>query len=119
MTNPFKNNSLAAGLFGYVLGVFTLLGGQAIMGYCNGSNSSTESNPPVFPFYPPVPPVPKDDSFHGLEQDDGGDVIITKSGNSFHRYYECPALNRYRETRMVKSKDAVERGMKPCTKCHP
>ena len=119
MTNPFKNNSLAAGLFGYVMGVFTLLGGQTIVENCNGSTSSNESDPPVFSFYTPVPTVPSDDSFHGLEQDDGGDVIITKSGDCYHRYYECPALNRSRETRMVKREDAIERGMKPCTKCHP
>ena len=115
MKNPFKNNSLAAGLFGYVMGVFTLLGGQAIMEYCKWSNSTDESDTPVSSFYKPVP---KDDSFHGLAQDDGGDVIITKSGDCFHSYNDCPALNRSRNTRTVKSEDALERGMKPCTKCH-
>ena len=70
MTNPFKNNSLAAGLFGYVMGVFTLLGGQAIMGNCNGSNSSNGSGSPVSSLY--SSPNPVDDSFHGLEQNDGG-----------------------------------------------
>ena len=119
MTNPFKNNSLAAGLFGYVLGVFTLLGGQAIMGNCNGSNSSNESNPPVSPFYPPVPPVPKDDSFHGLEQNDGGDVAITKTGDCYHSLFGCSHLDRATRIRVVNREDAEERGMKPCTRCNP
>lgn len=116
MNNPFKDNSLAAGLFGYVMGVLTLLGGQAIMGNCNGSNPSNGVNFPVSSLYSPNP---VDDSFHGLDQNDGGDVIITKSGNCFHCDYECPSLNRVRAIRWVNREDAEERGMKPCSRCCP
>lgn len=113
MNNPFKNNSLAAGLFGYVMGVFTLLGGQAIV---DGIGNSQGSNHSVSSLYSPTP---KDGNFHGLEQNDGGDVIITKSGNCFHCDYECPSLNRARAIRWVNREDAEEQGMKPCSKCCP
>lgn len=114
MNNPFKNNSLAAGLFGYVIGVFTLLGGQAIVGNCNGRNASNGGSSSVSSLFQPAE---VDDSFHGLEQNDDGDVIITKSGNCFHSDYGCPALNRSRETRTVNRDDAEGKGMKPCSKC--
>ena len=111
MNNPLKNNPLAAGLLGYVMGIFTLLGGQAIVGESNRSDASVSS------FYSSTP---TDLSFHGLEQNDGGDVLITKTGDCYHSlYYKCPSLNNSTVTRLVNREDAEEKGMKPCTKCDP
>lgn len=111
MNNPLKNNPLAAGLFGYVLGILTLLGGQAIVKDSNRSDASVSS------FYSSTP---TDLSFHGLEQNDGGDVLITKTGDCYHsNYYRCPSLNRATEIRVVNREDAEEKGMKPCTRCDP
>jgi len=110
MNNPLKNNPLAAGLFGYVMGIFTLLGGQAFVRGFNGSDTSVSS------FYSSTP---TDQSFHGLKQNDGGDVAITKSGDCYHSLYGCSHLNRAKEIRVVNREDAEEKGMKPCTKCDP
>lgn len=111
MNNPLKNNPLAAGLFGYVMGIFTLLGVQAIV------KDPNRSDTPVSSFYSSTP---TDLSFHGLEQNDGGDVLITKTGDCYHsNYYRCPSLHKSTVTRLVNREDAEEKGMKPCTKCDP
>lgn len=110
MNNPLKNNPLAAGLFGYVLGIFTLLGGQAIVKDSNRSDTSVSS------FYSSTP---TDLSFHGLEQNDGGDVAITKTGDCYHSLFGCSHLDRATRIRVVNREDAEERGMKPCTRCNP
>ena len=110
MNNPFKNNPLAAGLFGYVMGIFTLLGGQTIVRGFNSSDASVSS------FYTSPP---TDLSFHGLEQNDGGDVAITKSDDCYHCLFGCSHLKRAKQIRVVNREDAEEKGMKPCTKCDP
>ena len=97
MNNPLKNNPLAAGLFGYVMGIFKLLGGQAIV------KDSNRSDTPVSSFYSSTP---TDLSFHGLEQNDGGDVAITKTGDCYHSLYGCPHLNRATKIRVVNREDA-------------
>lgn len=47
MKNPFKNNPLASGLLGFILGAGTMAGGQALFG--GGGNDGVASGLETFP----------------------------------------------------------------------
>lgn len=120
MNNPFKNNSLASGLLGFILGIFTLLGGQSII-------SSTDNEERVMPssfFQVPdsktsVPNLNRALPFHGLTDNPNGDVVITKSGDCYHSPYGCSSLSRSKRFRTVDREDADNAGMTACSKCNP
>lgn len=118
MENPFKNNSLASGLLGVIIGGASVLGfehlntpnhptSQPVMGIMDNTNSSG-------------PVLPQDNpKFHGLENDSEGDVVITPSGGCYHSPYGCSSLNRSHNKRTVKREDADNAGLTPCSKCNP
>lgn len=106
MKNPFKNNSLASGMLGFILGAGTLAGGQALI---HNNDDYSYSKPAGI----------MDTSFHGLENDEEGDVIITPSGKCYHSIYGCNSLRRSKKCRKVTRDQAEGAGLTPCSKCYP
>ena len=121
MNNPFKNNALASGLLGFILGIVTLLGGQSLLspkqqdvvqrdGFYSGFGGSSSKEPSS---------GYKSPSYHGLANNPDGDVVITKSGDCYHSPYGCATLRRSKNIRTVDRDDAEAVGLTPCTKCNP
>lgn len=123
MNNPFKNNSLASGLLGFILGASTLAGGQAIVDTNNSGNKTKDNNQPssLFQSYDGnnENKRKKNPAFHGLEDNPDGDVVITKSGDCYHSAYGCSSLNRSRNLKTVDRSDAEAVGISACSKCNP
>ena len=120
MNNPFKNNSLASGLLGFILGMITLSGGQALLypkqqetvqrdSFFSGVSGGTREPSSGY----------KTPSYHGLSHNPEGDVVITKSGDCYHSPYGCTTLRRSKNIRTVDRDDAEAVGLTPCTKCNP
>lgn len=119
MENPFKNNSLASCLLGIFIGIGGYVGGNALLSntdsvtqlpidninqqFLNTNLSSSKSNP----------------TFHGLENNPDGDVVITKSGKKYHSKYGCSSLKSNSKTRIVNRDDAEKVGVEACSKCNP
>ena len=126
MNNPFKNNSLASGLFGYILGALTMFGGSYLVdnpapeqhrtevqsepntnanGIFHAPSSGSDSK---INEYPP---------YRGLSEDPEGDVLITKTGDCYHSIYGCSSV-RYTLRKVIREK-AESVGFTPCSKCNP
>lgn len=117
MDNPFKNNPLASGLMGFIIGAGVLWCGNSIISRpqqheptMSGFMSSDNDNRT---FHHDTPP------YHGLEEDPDGDVVITKSGSKYHSPYGCSSLSKSKNFRTVNREDAENVGIGPCSKCNP
>lgn len=120
MNNPFKNNSLASGLLGFILGAGTLAGGQVMMDTSNSGNNNNGYNQPSSLFQSFDENSHRSTmAFHGLEDNPDGDVVITKSGECYHSAYGCSSLSRSRNLRTVDRSDAEAVGISACSKCNP
>lgn len=123
MNNPFKNNSLASGLLGFILGAGTLAGGQAIMDTSNSGNNNNGYNQPssLYQSFDGSNGNSRKGTpaFHGLADNPNGDVVITKSGDCYHSAYGCSSLSRSRNLRTVERSDAEAAGISACSKCNP
>lgn len=121
MKNPFKNNSLACVLLGFILGMITFSGWQALLfskqqesvqrgaffsGFLGGGSREASSG-----YGTP--------SYHGLENNPDGDVVITRYGDCYHSPFGCATLRRSKNVRTVDREDAEYVGLTPCTKCNP
>lgn len=144
MTNPFKNNSLASGLFGFILGLATFGGGQAIYDansepevlyqtpnglmavvpqqQTNGVVEKTEekqeqtettkdsqNNQNSWRDHPP---------YKGLTDNPNGDVVVTKSGEKYHKSFNCSGLRNANNPIRVDKNDAINAGFGPCKRCY-
>lgn len=119
MNNPFKNNSLASGLLGFIIGVGSLSGGQALVN--NGSDSligTMSDNEDVIVSTEKTSSKNKV-SFHGLANNPDGDVVITKAGGRYHSLFGCSTLKKSKKFRIVNREDAEAVGLEPCSKCNP
>ena len=105
MTNGFKNNPLACGLLGVIIGSGGTLGGQALL----DSDFSRDHTTTI---------TGKKDvtNFDIVPYDENGDVFITAHGKKYHSEY-CYTLNRAKKVQQVNSSDAEEAGLEPCSKC--
>ena len=106
MRNPFKNNSLASGMLGFILGAGTWAGGQSII---NNSSLYSYTQPSGI----------LDNSFRGLDNNEDGDVVITPSGKCYHSIWGCRTLKRSNNCRKVTREQAEGAGLYPCSKCCP
>lgn len=104
MENKFKNNPLACGLLGVLIGLIGTLGGQALL---SGGISSLTSH-----FVQQKPMT----NFDIVPYDENGDVYITAHGKKYHSEY-CSSLNRTKRVQKVNSSDAESAGLEPCSKC--
>lgn len=105
MNNPLRNNSLASGLLGFILGAISFAGGQTLLGEPNDS-------PPISSFVD----VPNGD---GIPYNEDGDVLVTPSGARYHNIRGCPSLKRSKNAYLTNREDAEKAGRTPCSKCHP
>lgn len=104
MENKFKNNPLACGLLGVIIGSGGTLGGQALLS--DGSSS-------------PKPHVAQKKSitnFDIVPYDENGDVYITAHGKKYHSE-NCYTLNRTKQIQQVNFSDAEAAGLTACSKC--
>ncbi len=113
MTNPFKNNSLASGLLGFIFGMGTLAGGQAIFG--GAGNNAVASG---FATIPSGDGTKTETPFEKLVSHDDGDVFVSKSGKCYHPNVRCPSLRRAKEVKQVYRSDAESVGLTHCSKCY-
>ena len=104
MENKFKNNPLACGLLGILIGSGGTLGGQALL---NGDMFSPKSH---------ITQQKSMTNFDIVPYDENGDVYITAHGKKYHSEY-CYTLNRAKEIQQVNSSDAESAGLEPCSKC--
>jgi len=104
MANRLKNNSLACGLLGIIIGSGGTLCGQALLSNHNIVNNFVSSKHNT-------------DNFDVIPYDPNGDVYITPHGTKYHLQY-CYTLNRAKKIQQVNSYKAEEEGLEPCSKCH-
>lgn len=105
MKNPFKGNTLACGLLGFILGIGVTFGAQQICSQKTWGESHYESGGDG-----------SKDNFSTVETDVNGDVFFTKSGSKYH-YEGCSSLSRAKETKRTTREKAQAGGLKPCMKC--
>lgn len=113
MTNPFKNNSLASGLLGYILGVASLAGGQALFSDKGDGGVATGLGT-----FPGGDVTKKETPFEKLVSHDDGDVFVSRSGKCYHPNMHCPSLRRAKEVKQVRRSDAESVGLTHCSKCY-
>lgn len=106
MNNPFKNNSLASGLLGVIIGSGGTLGTQAIID--DEEDQKVETVIPV--------QRGKGSNFDVVPYSENGDVVITAHGKKYHSEY-CHTLNRAKKVQRVNSEDARDVGLEPCSRC--
>ena len=107
MKNPFKGNTLACGLLGFILGIGVTFGAQQICSPRKCGEPIQESHSDG-----------SKDNFSTVETDVRGDVVFTRSGNRYH-YEGCSGLSQANETRITTREKAQAGGLKPCMKCAP
>ena len=112
MNNPFKNNPLASGLLGFILGAGTLAGGQALFG--GGGNDAVASG---FGNFSSGGMVKTETVYEQLDNHADGDVFVTKAGKCYHPNRYCSSLRRAKEVKQVYRSDAENVGLTPCSKC--
>lgn len=119
MENPFKNNSLASGLLGFILGLGVYAGGDNL--FSNTNNKQTTSQPisTIVGNTETDAPKKSSKSFHGLQENSNGDVVITSSGKCYHSIYGCKSLKSNSKIRTVAREDAESVGYYACSKCNP
>lgn len=99
-----KDNPLACGLLGVIVGAGGTLGGQTLLGVDSHSvqtrfiKDKQESNFDIVPY------------------DEYGDVYITAHGKKYHTEY-CYTLARAKKIQRVSSSDAEAAGLEPCSRC--
>lgn len=113
MTNPFKNNSLASGLLGFILGMGTLAGGQALFSDKGDGGVATGLGT-----FPDGDGTKTETPFEKLVSHDDGDVFVSKSGKCYHPNMHCPSLRRAKEVKQVYRCDAESVGLTHCSKCY-
>ena len=100
MKNPFKGNTLACGLLGFILGIGVTFGAQQICSKKTWGESHHESGSDG-----------SKDNFVNVETDVNGDVFFTKSGSKYH-YEGCSSLSLAKETKRTTREKGGERGGK-------
>ena len=121
MNNPFKDNSLASGLLGFILGASSM-GGFLYNSAPNGSlvdegSSSSTKLPRLKDEGIGNKNRNFDDVYHGLENDSDGDVIVTPSGSRYHSRYGCHHIKD--NYIIVKRESAEYQGLVSCSTCNP
>lgn len=104
MRNEFKNNPLACGLLGIIIGAGSTLGGQALLDDDSTKNQEKHIS------------RKQGSNFDIVPYDEDGDVYITAHGKKYHAE-SCYTLNRSKKIQRVNSEDAEEAGLGPCSKC--
>lgn len=126
MNNPFKNNSLASGLMGFILGGATIGGGMKLSDILSQGIGQTNTTVPPSSLY--VPQEEKENKpieiphkilhFHGLHDNPDGDVVITTSGSRYHSLYGCRHV-KDKPYIKVDRHDAESVGLSTCSRCSP
>lgn len=104
MNVRLKDNPLACGLLGVIVGAGSTLGGQTLLGVEGRSMQTrfTKAKP--------------ENNFDIVPYDEYGDVYITAHGKKYHGEY-CYTLDRAKKIQRVSSSDAKAAGLEPCSKC--
>lgn len=143
MANPFKNNSLASGLFGFILGLTTFGGGQAIydansepevlyqtpnglMAVVPQQQTNGVVEQPENKEQAEIKQEPQNNQnswynkppYKGLTENPNGNVIVTKSGEKYHKSFSCSGLKKAKDPILVDRDDAINVGFGPCSKCY-
>lgn len=114
MSNPFRNNSLASGLLGFILGATTFWGGSQLANLDNGNKSK-------FSFFTNVLAAGRDETLSDDEQDVSDEmVVVTPLGRCYHNVFsECSTLRKSNNVKRVSRERAESKGRIPCSKCNP
>lgn len=117
MSNGFKDNPLACGLLGFILGSGGTLGGQAIIDHL-GANQTTQPQPTGLLDTSVSPEAPQKDptNFDKVPYDPNGEYVITEGGKKYH-YDGCYTLKQSSKLQRVNSVDAEAAGLSACSKC--
>lgn len=113
MRNYFKNNSLASGMFGFILGSATYAIGD---GAFTGNVDNEETFVSRF-MDADNKGCHEDKNFCGLVDDETGDVFVSVSGRCYHNRRSCYTLNNSSRVIKVKREDAIEKNLSECSKC--
>lgn len=117
MSSGFKDNSLACGLLGFIIGSSGTLVGQAIINQFNANR--VKQSHPVGLFDASVSQqTPKKDptNFDKVPYDPDGEYVITEGGKKYH-YERCYTLKKSSKLQRVNSVDAEAAGLTACCKC--
>lgn len=99
-----KNNPLACGIIGAILGSGATLGGQALLEGHPGKQGIT------------IGVLKSKDNFDLVPYSPNGNVVITRHGKKYH-IPSCYTLQRSKELQTVNVDDAEEAGLSACSKC--
>lgn len=116
MNNPLKNNSLASGLLGFILGAAAIWGGSQFSNLDEGNRGVASSLTGFLPRVGEETLSDEDD-----EQDVSDDmVVVTPSGRCYHNVFSgCSTLRKSKRVKRVSRERAVSKGRIPCSKCNP
>lgn len=106
MIKGFKNNPLACGLLGFIIGSGGTLGTQALMQVEKKDWAESISHVST----------KKTNNFEIVPYSENGDVVITAHGSKYHSE-NCYTLTRAKRIQRVNSEDAIAAGIEPCSKC--
>ena len=106
MKNELKNNPLACGLLGVIIGSGGTFAGQTLLNTFDSSSNQTYA----------VSAVKSKNNFDIVPYDEFGDVVITPHGTKYHSEY-CYTLNKAKMIQRVSSDDAIAAGLEPCSRC--
>ena len=119
MENPFKNNSLASGLLGFIIGIGVYAGGDNLFS-SQPTNSNSDQHVSALVDSSNVPTETKSNKkFKGLQENPNGDVVVTSSGKCYHSIYGCKSLKSNSKIQTVARDDAESVGYYACSKCNP
>lgn len=117
MSNGFKNNPLACGLLGFILGSGGTLGGQAVINHLSTDHSNLSHPTGLLDsqFNSQIPQN-KPTNFDKVPFDPDGQYVITEGGKKYH-YNGCYTLSQSSKLQRVNADDAENAGLTPCSKC--
>lgn len=113
MAEGLRNNPLACGLLGIIVGAGSILGGQALIGQSEPQTvkSSLFDNTTAGE-------VREETNFDRVPCDENGEVYITPNGKKYH-FPKCHTLRKSSRLQQVSIEDAEAAGITPCSRCNP